>query len=55
MKISIGGYDYFSSKQEAEATVKSDDDVVNHEGGLGWYIYSRKEYRNIPRKRIFGF
>jgi len=51
----IGGYTYYPSKKEAQSHVKSDDDVVAHEGGLGWYLYSRKEYANNPRKRIFGF
>ena len=23
--------------------------------GLGWYIHSKKEYTDNPRKRIFGF
>ena len=55
MKISIGGYTYFSSKEEASRTVRSFDDVVAYEGGLGWYVYSRKEYANNARKRIFGF
>ncbi len=55
MKTEIGGYIYHSTKKEAQASVKSDDDVVAFEGGLGWYIYSRKEYANNPRKRIFGF
>jgi len=54
-KTKIGGYDYFSTKAEATKTVKSDDDIVAYEGGLGWYIYSRKEYAKNPRKRIFGF
>ena len=55
MKQQIGGYDYFTTRKEAVATVKSNDDVVAHEGGLGWYTHSRKEYANNPRKRIFGF
>lgn len=55
MKTKIGGYTYFNTKKEVEATVKSNDDVVAFEGGLGWYIHSRKEYANNPRKRIFGF
>ena len=53
--MDIGGYTYFPTKHEAQQQVKSDDDVVAHEGGLGWYIYSRKEYATNPRKRIFGF
>ena len=55
MKQSIGGYDYYSTKGEAAETIKSNDDVLAFEGGLGWYIHSRKEYANNPRKRIFGF
>lgn len=53
--MNIGGYVYHDSKKEAQATVKSDDDIVAFEGGLGWYIYSKKEYATNPRKRIFGF
>ncbi len=55
MKQEIGGYTYYSSKKEAEKHVKSDDDVVAFEGGLGYYLHSKKEYANNPRKRIFGF
>lgn len=55
MKVRIAGYDYFTTKKEAEETVKSDDDIVAREGGLGWYVYSRKEYASNARKRIFGF
>lgn len=55
MKQHIGGYDYYSTKKEATASVKSKDDVVAYEGGLGWYIYSYKEYATNIRKRIFGF
>jgi len=53
--MKIGGYSYYSSKKDAETTVKSSDDVVAHEGGLGWYVHSRKEYTNSPRKKLFGF
>ena len=55
MKTEIGGYTYFSKEQSAIAKVRSSDDVVAFEGGLGWYIYSKKEYANNPRKKIFGF
>jgi len=55
MKTEIGGYTYYSTKKEAQKQVKSDDDIIAHEGGLGWYIYSKKEYARDPRKRIFGF
>ena len=51
----IGGYTYYSTKKEAVKHVKSDDDNVAFEGGLGWYLHSKKEYKNNPRKRIFGF
>ena len=53
--MNIGGYTYYSSRKEATGHVKSSDDVVAHEGGLGWYLHSRKEYANNPRKRLFGF
>ena len=55
MKQEIGGYTYYDTKKEASEHVKSDDDVVAFEGGLGWYLHSKKEYANNPRKRIFGF
>lgn len=55
MKINIGGYTYYSTKKEAQKQVKTSDDNVKFEGGLGWYIHSKKEYANNPRKRIFGF
>jgi len=51
----IGGYIYYTTKKEAEEQVKSSDDVVAFEDGLGWYLHSRKEYANNPRKRLFGF
>ena len=51
----IGGYTYYDTKSEAVKIVKSKDDVVAFEGGLGWYTHSKKEYANNPRKRIFGF
>lgn len=54
-EVDIGGYTYYSNKKEAQKHVKTDDDVLAHEGGLGWYIYSKKEYANNSRKRIFGF
>ena len=53
--MNIGGYTYYSTKSETQRHIKTDDDVVAHEGGLGWYIYSRKEYTTNPRKKIFGF
>lgn len=55
VKQRIGGYDYYSTREEAEKTVKTSDDNVAYEGGLGWYVHSIKEYKNNPRKRIFGF
>ncbi len=55
MKQEIGGYTYYDTKSEVKEHVKSDDDVVAFEGGLGWYLHSRKEYANNHRKRIFGF
>jgi len=51
----IGGYRYFDLEEEAIKAVKSNDDIVDYEGGLGWYIYSKKEYTANPRKRLFGF
>lgn len=51
----IGGYTYYDSEAEAKRFVKSRDDVVAFEGGLGWYIHSKREYVRNPRKRIFGF
>ena len=55
MKLEVGGYTYYSTKKEATKEVKSSDDVVAYEGGLGWYTHSKKEYKNNARKRIFGF
>jgi len=55
MSQDIGGYTYYSTKREAQSQVKSSDDNVAWEGGLGWYIHSKKEYKNNARKRIFGF
>ena len=40
----VGGYTYYTTKREAENKVKSSDDVVAFEGGLGWYVHSKKEY-----------
>jgi len=51
----IGGYTYFTTKFEAAKTIKTEDDVLAYESGLGWYIHSKKEYANNPRKRLFGF
>jgi hypothetical protein len=53
--MEIGGYTYYDTEAEVRKKVKSSDDVVAFEGGLGWYIYSRKEYANNPRKKLFGF
>ena len=55
MKQRIGGYNYYSTAKEAEVDLKRKDDIVAFEGGLGWYVYNTTEYRNNPRKRIFGF
>lgn len=55
MPWNVGGYTYYDTKKEAQQQVKSSDDIVAFEGGLGWYIYSKKEYATNPRKRIFGF
>ncbi len=55
MKTEIGGYTYYDTKEKVEKLVKSDDDVVAYEAGLGWYIHSKSEYARNPRKRIFGF
>ena len=55
MPWEIGGYTYYSKKSQAEKQVKSKDDVVAYEGGLGWYLHSKKEYETNARKRIFGF
>ena len=55
MSQNIGGYTYYPSKKLAKEHVKSSDDNVAYEGGLGWYLHSKKEYANNPRKRIFGF
>ena len=54
MKTTIGGYDYYNNKKEAEQNKKLGE-VTSYEGGLGWYNYNIKEYKNNPRKRIFGF
>ncbi len=51
----IGGYTYYTTKKEAANKVKNSDDNVAYESGLGWYLHSKKEYVNNPRKRIFGF
>jgi len=53
--INIGGYTYFDSEKTAKKYVRTSDDIVAFEGGLGWYIYSKKEYDNNPRKKLFGF
>ena len=53
--IEIGGYTYYETEEEAKKTVKSTDDVVAYEGGLGWYVYSKSEYARNPRKKLFGF
>ena len=55
MKTKIAGYDYYTTKQEAEKTVKSTDDNVAFEVGLGWYVHSKKEYNQNIRKKLFGF
>lgn len=55
VSITIGGYRYFESEDEAVKAKRSDDDIVDYEAGLGWYIYSKREYKNNPRKRLFGF
>lgn len=55
MKQEIGGYTYYSTEKEAKKDIKSSDDVVAYEGGLGWYLHSQKEYANNPRKKMFGF
>lgn len=46
---------YYPNEFQARAKVRSTDDVVAYEGGLGWYIHSKKEYANNPLKRLFGF
>ena len=51
----IGGYTYYPRKKQAMNKVRSSDDVVAFEGGLGWYIHSRNEYARNPRKKLFGF
>lgn len=51
----IGGYTYYTTEADAMKAVKTSDDGVAFEGGLGWYVYSKKEYAENPRKRIFGF
>ena len=55
MKTRIAGYDYYTTQKEAEKTVKTNDDIVAFEVGLGWYTYSKKEYKRNSRKRLFGF
>ena len=55
MAWNVGGYTYYATKKEAQRKIKSKDDVVAYEGGLGWYLHSRREYATNPRKRIFGF
>ena len=55
MKQEIGGYTYYSTKEEAKQNIKSKDDVLAYEGGLGWYLHSKKEYKQNPRKKLFGF
>ena len=55
MSQNIAGYTYYDTEIEAKKTVKSKDDVVAYEAGLGWYLYSKKEYATNVRKRIFGF
>jgi len=51
----IGGYTYYTTEKEARASVRTSDDNVAYEGGLGWYVHSKKEYKNNIRKKIFGF
>ena len=55
MRTRIAGYDYYPTKNEAEKTVKTNDDNVAFEIGLGWYVHSKKEYKQNSRKRLFGF
>ncbi len=55
MKWTIAGYNYYSTKKEAMKEVKTDDDNLAYEGGLGWYVHSKKEYAQNFRKRMFGF
>ena len=56
MAWDLAGYTYYSTKAEAQKHVKDiKDDVVAFEGGLGWYLHSKKEYARDPIKRIFGF
>ena len=55
MKSVIGGYTYYSTKTEAAKDIKSADDNLAYEAGLGYYLHSKKEYANNPRKRLFGF
>lgn len=54
-KRQILSYTYYDNKPEAARQVKTSDDILAYEVGLGWYVYSKKEYANNPRKRIFGF
>ena len=54
MKINIGGYNYFDTQEEAQRSRRIGE-VTAHEGGLGWYNYNVQEYKNNPRKRLFGF
>ena len=51
----IGGYIYYPTKKEAKQHVKTNDDNLAHEAGLGWYIHSKREYILNPRKKLFGF
>lgn len=55
MAWEIGGYTYYDTEAEARKQVKSKDDNIAFEGGLGWYLHSKKEYATNSRKRIFGF
>ena len=53
MKVRIAGYDYFSTRQEAAATVTDiKDQVIANEGGLGWYVYSRSDYEKYPERLL---
>ena len=54
MRTTIGGYDYYTTKQEASKN-KRYNEITAYEGGLGWYNYNPEEYKSNPRKRIFGF
>ena len=44
--INIAGYTYYPTQKEAEEKVKSKDDIVTFEAGLGYYIYSNRGYKN---------